>query len=93
MKDHTGHIRTFDLDKMIEITHGNNPNTSPIFLKIERRDFKSTKQKIFSPFLIIPFSIGRQSVQLPSHWTPMTKPWDRIFLGRRDNTTEWSLLF
>ncbi len=40
-KDHTNQIRTFDLDKMIEIRHGNNPNTSPVFVKIERRDLKS----------------------------------------------------
>ena len=26
---------------MIEIVYGNNPNTSPINVKIERRDFKS----------------------------------------------------
>lgn len=78
---------------MIEIIHGNNPNTSPISLKIERRDFKS-KNKFFFPFsfLLILFSIDPQSVQLPSHWTPMTKPWDRIFLGRRDNIIEWSIL-
>lgn len=40
-RDHTGQIRTFDMDKMIEIIHGNNPNASPITVKIERRDFKS----------------------------------------------------
>jgi hypothetical protein len=40
-KDHNNKIRTFDLDKMVEIQHGNNPNTSPINIKIERRDLKS----------------------------------------------------
>jgi len=63
------------------------------FSKLNDVILKVQKKKIFSPFLITLFSIGRQSVQLPSHWTPMTKPWDRIFLGRRDNLTEWSLLF
>jgi len=61
LRDHTGQIRTFDLDKMIEITHGNNPNTSPIFLKIERRDFKSTKKKDFFPFSYY-FIFNRSSI-------------------------------
>ncbi|CAF1004064.1 unnamed protein product [Adineta steineri] len=72
LKDHTGHIRTFDLDKMIEIIHGNNPNLHSTDVKIERRDFKNP-----------------QSIQLPPYWTPMTKPWERILLGRRENITEW----
>ncbi|CAF1016189.1 unnamed protein product [Rotaria sordida] len=32
-----------------------------------------------------------QSIQLPTHWTPMTKPWDRVLLGRRDNINEWKV--
>jgi hypothetical protein len=51
LKDHTGHIRTFDLDKMIEILHGNNPNTSPIPIKIERRDFKSKQMPLSFDFV------------------------------------------
>jgi len=65
LKDHADQIRTFDLHKMIEIIHENNPNTSSISLGTERSDFKS-KEILFS-FLIISFSIGRQSVQPPSH--------------------------
>jgi len=78
---------------MIEIIHGH--NNPPITVKIERRDFKSRQKNIsflFFSFIIL-FSIDPQSVQLPLHWTPMTKPWDRVFLGRRDNIAEWSMLF
>ncbi|CAF2857359.1 unnamed protein product [Rotaria sp. Silwood2] len=72
LKDQLGCNHTFNLDKMIEIIHGKNPNTSPITVKIERRDFKNP-----------------QSIQLPAHWTPMTKPWDRVLIGRRDNIVGW----
>ncbi|CAF4503322.1 unnamed protein product [Rotaria socialis] len=30
-----------------------------------------------------------QSIQLPTHWTPMTKPWERVLIGKRDRSHEW----
>jgi hypothetical protein len=53
LKDHRGEIRTFNLDKMIEIIHENNPNTSSISRETEGSDFKS-KEILFS-FLLFHF--------------------------------------
>ncbi|CAF3434900.1 unnamed protein product [Rotaria sp. Silwood1] len=36
---------------------------------------------------------NHQSIRLPVHWTPMTKIWDRVLIGRRDNIVEWSISF
>ncbi|CAF1605170.1 unnamed protein product [Rotaria magnacalcarata] len=30
-----------------------------------------------------------QSIQLPTHWTQMTKPWERVLIGKRDRSHEW----
>ena len=42
-RDHTGHMRMFDLDKMVEMVHGNHSNAPPTMIRIERRDFKSER--------------------------------------------------
>ena len=93
LKDHTNQIRTFDLDKMVEIRQGNNPNNS-VHVKIERRDLKSRIKLILDSGMAFHFVfLDPQAVQLPPHWSPMTKQWERVFLARRDNTVEWSRLY
>jgi len=51
---------------MIEIVYGNNPNASPINIKIERRDFKSEKVFFLWKFLFFYFILNRSSINTTS---------------------------
>jgi hypothetical protein len=92
IKDHAGRVRIFDLTKKIEILHGLS-STSKV-VNIERIDLKS---KSMNPIvsvrkrLCLTIEHDTQSIQMPSHWTPMTSAWTRLLLGKRENINEWSM--